>query len=212
LDYRTEGTGEDNGLFRKQGKIMGTRFVKGLVPWNKGKGYDAAKYLEVFLDRVNFIPFHECWQWIGSVNKQGYGLTYLFGKFYIAHRASWRLFNGEIPRGNGYHGTCVLHRCDNPSCVNPKHLFLGTLKDNNQDMIKKNRHTGLKKVIQMHRAITRCPRGHPYEGKNLIIQRGVFARRCRICTSATRKAYKARVRARSNAGGFNIHDHQDRPL
>jgi hypothetical protein len=76
---------------------------------------------------------NSCWLWIGCKNKQGYGRFWL-GRNEGAHRASWLLFVGRIPKNMQ-----VLHRCDNPGCVNPEHLFLGTQKDNVQDMIKKRR-------------------------------------------------------------------------
>lgn len=56
-----------------------------------------------------------------------------------AYRISWELANGAIPAGAGYHGTCVCHRCDNPRCVNPGHLFLGTHRQNMDDMLAKGR-------------------------------------------------------------------------
>jgi len=56
-----------------------------------------------------------------------------------AHRISWEIHRGPIPPGGGYHGTCVLHKCDVTSCVNPDHLFLGTVKDNAEDMKRKGR-------------------------------------------------------------------------
>ncbi len=56
-----------------------------------------------------------------------------------AHRYSWELANGPIPLTDNPHDTCILHRCDNPPCVNPAHLWLGTHKENMQDKGKKGR-------------------------------------------------------------------------
>lgn len=73
-----------------------------------------------------------CWSWLGKIN-QRYGhlwIGYLSG----AHRVSWMLHFGQIPVG-----LCVLHTCDNPICVNPNHLFVGTQADNNRDMWAKGR-------------------------------------------------------------------------
>lgn len=80
------------------------------------------------------VKTKKCWKWIGSKAHRGYGKIALNGKFLPAPRASWLLHNGEIPGG-----LFVLHKCDNPECTNPEHLFLGTQKDNMRDMLKKNR-------------------------------------------------------------------------
>lgn len=81
----------------------------------------------------------ECWEWVGT-KRHSYG-TIGFGgrrknggKEYNAHRVSYEINIGEIP--DGLH---VLHKCDNPKCVNPDHLFLGTHLDNMRDMFAKNR-------------------------------------------------------------------------
>jgi len=75
-----------------------------------------------------------CWIWQGSRNTSGYGcLTHRY-KNYRAHRFSWIIYRGEIPSG-----MWVLHHCDNPLCVRPDHLFLGTAADNTADMVKKGR-------------------------------------------------------------------------
>ena len=68
-----------------------------------------------------------CWLWTGRVEKDGYGLSSHLSK--RAHRASWIMAYGQIPKG-----LCVCHSCDTPSCVNPDHLWLGTHVQNNLDM------------------------------------------------------------------------------
>lgn len=76
----------------------------------------------------------ECWVWTGSKHSFGYGHFRVQGVLLRAHRITWEWVFGEIPSG-----MCVLHRCDNPSCVRPDHLFLGTKKDNSVDMASKGR-------------------------------------------------------------------------
>jgi len=77
-----------------------------------------------------------CWIWQGSKNKFGHGMFSFNGKTLGAHR-----FSAQIA-GYNIENKCVCHRCDNPSCVNPKHLFVGTQQDNMIDKSKKGRATG----------------------------------------------------------------------
>jgi hypothetical protein len=86
-----------------------------------------------FWSRVKIIK--NCWEWTGSRHRQGYGrVGYLGNRAAYTHRVSYQLVNGKIKKGLN-----VLHRCDNPPCVNPDHLFLGTQSDNAYDMFSKNR-------------------------------------------------------------------------
>lgn len=82
-----------------------------------------------FESKVTLVPFCECHLWTASKNKFGYG-KFGIGKsgWMMAHRYSWESTFGEIPKDK-----YVLHTCDNPSCVNPEHLYLGTYKDNAKD-------------------------------------------------------------------------------
>lgn len=84
-------------------------------------------------------PNSGCWIWAGTCNWKGYGTISIGGVQRKAHRASYEAFVGAIPDG-----MLVCHKCDNPPCVNPDHLFVGTAKDNAQDRDAKGRrgHTG----------------------------------------------------------------------
>ena len=78
----------------------------------------------------------DCWHWCGVTNNFGYGRFSFRGRTQVAHRVSYETFCGPIPEGMS-----VLHRCDNPSCINPDHLWLGTYSDNRRDCIAKRRWT-----------------------------------------------------------------------
>jgi len=102
--------------------------------WNN-VGIQRKKSLEErFWEKVNVRDDDECWEWLATKNQDGYGTFSLFKKDRKSHRVSWTLHYGDIPEG-----LCVCHHCDNPSCVNPNHLFLGTHRDNINDREKKGR-------------------------------------------------------------------------
>jgi len=104
--------------------------------WYCGKNRKVKRFKKSVEDRFfdKVYKTRTCWEWTGSKNPEGYGNFLIGNRIQSSHRSSYQLFNGNI--GNGQ---CVLHKCDNPSCVNPKHLFLGTKQDNANDAIAKGR-------------------------------------------------------------------------
>lgn len=87
------------------------------------------------LERLIFYSPNGCWIWLGQRRKEdNYGLIKIDGRLTRVHRVSYEVFKGPIPEG-----LFVCHHCDVPLCINPNHLFLGTLQENNLDMYKKGR-------------------------------------------------------------------------
>ena len=85
----------------------------------------------------------DCWNWVASKDRHGYGMLWFDGRLQVSSRVAYQLYVGKIPSG-----LCILHHCDNPACVNPDHLFLGTQADNVQDCENKGR--GVHPVGEKH--------------------------------------------------------------
>lgn len=133
------------------------------------------KDIQRFLSKVEKTD--TCWIWTGYKTKTGYG-TFKF-KYYPhpAHRFSYQIFKGEIPKG-----LHICHSCDNPSCVNPEHLWTGTAQQNMIDCVQKGRHKETRK--------THCLRGHEYTPENTKTYKNQPWRYCRTCRNITaRKLY-----------------------
>lgn len=91
--------------------------------------------LDRLLEKIIINEVTDCWEWQGGTNNIGYGMIRDESKMRTAHRVSYEEHNNvKIPAG-----LCVCHTCDNPSCVNPAHLWLGTMKQNMDDMMNKGR-------------------------------------------------------------------------
>jgi len=116
-----------------------------------------ASLRERFESKFTPEPNTGCWLWAASVFKGGYGrLRTSEHEIAYAHRVSWALHHGPVPAGSH-----VLHRCDNPPCVNPDHLFLGTHEDNMADMAAKGRHFSKARPERVARGDRHWARAHP---------------------------------------------------
>lgn len=91
---------------------------------------------ESFWSRIDRSNPGACWPWPGGKSSRGYGTVSWGNRNVGAHRVAYELAHGLIPAG-----MFVCHRCDNPPCCNPAHLFLGAPKDNTQDMVSKQRYS-----------------------------------------------------------------------
>lgn len=93
-----------------------------------------------FFKYVDKKQSNGCWTWVGAKTNGGYGSFRVDKSVMKAHRVSWIIHNGNIPENKDhYHGMVICHSCDNPMCVNPDHLFIGTQADNVKDRENKNR-------------------------------------------------------------------------
>lgn len=134
----------------------------------------------------------DCWLWTGSRNRSrdgspSYGRIFFDGKTRKAHRVAYELAHGPIP-----YGLFACHKCDNPRCVNPAHIFLGTAFDNVEDRRSKGRVSVPKKLV--------CSRGHPMADGNVYYgpsrgSLGGIGRHCRRCAidAATERNKRLRL-------------------
>jgi hypothetical protein len=148
--------------------------------------------IDRFFEKVEFIPFHVCHEWNAYKNEHGYGVIgFATKRTMLAHRLSWILSFGEIPAG-----LCVCHKCDNPGCVRPEHLFLGTQQENVRDMVRKGRNSraGATKgrpvgLARYNAERTHCYKGHEYTEENTYRHSG--DRKCRTCHRERARIYRA---------------------
>lgn len=150
---------------------------------------------EAFWSRVDRRGPDECWEWRGHLNGDGYGLLSRgVGPPIRAHRVSWEMHNGRpIPTG-----LIVRHSCDNPPCINPNHLLIGTRADNMADTMSRGRHASQRQ--------THCAQGHPFSPENTYPRRKdgrVYGRACRACHLVAMKCQRAKRRASKQPSHFN---------
>lgn len=138
---------------------------------------------KLFWLKVDVRGANDCWLWTASVDTSGYGwgISVNRSRRITAHRYSWMLKNGPIPRG-----MIICHKCNTPRCVNPKHLYAGTHKDNMRDLLSSGNHFFAKQ--------THCKYGHEFTPENLE-PNARNIRQCRECRRRRCREQRARKRS-----------------
>ena len=160
---------------------------------------DKQELLKRLLERSIPEPNSGCWLWLASVVPGGYGQMWNGDKNVRAPRLSYLLHKGDFDPS-----LIVMHKCDNPFCINPDHLTVGSYSDNMVDMVNKGRH------VYAHRLT--CKRGHPLVTENIRVstntKNGRHFRRCITCMQEDDRATNPRIQKPKKDSGVNY----DKPL
>lgn len=149
-----------------------------------------------FWSKVAVSDQDSCWLWKASTDGRGYGSFYFNGRSMKAHRFAWMtLHNKPFP-----HGLSGCHSCDNPSCVNPHHVWPGTQKENALDALRKGRLClpAVRFLGAYNRLKTHCRNGHEYSPENVRLK-PTGERVCRACHKKHKKANKKKARLAKQA-------------
>jgi hypothetical protein len=141
-----------------------------------------------FLEKVSKPPETTCWLWMGTTkgSARPYGMIWAGGRHRPASQVAWEISNGRsFPSG-----MMACHTCDNPRCVNPQHIWPGTMSDNIRDAVKKGRANPKGNAYRTH-----CKHGHEFTPDNTIIRPSTGHRKCRACRDRMNRSRYATTRA-----------------